>query len=246
MLTDAPWLTRNDPLQYMREGAQLGLEARGQDLSRMEAGQRLRLSFDSLANQQENQRRAAALDSQQLAATNALKAAQQDSMSLYRQQAIQDQQERLKQTADRTSQAADLLKASHDDTSKFVEDAESMGAAKALAKHPNADKTVVNHVMALESAKPPAQKGKIEFSLDGKPGINATRISTSLDDPLINSSLGTNAPAGTGTNYVSRLKEPAPAGPKVLDKTTASTFLKQAGGDKEKARQLARDAGFTF
>lgn len=234
MLTDAPWLTRNDPLQYMREGAQLGLEARGQDLSRMEAGQRLRLSFDSLANQQENQRRAAALDSQQLAATNALKAAQQDSMSLYRQQAIQDQQERLKQTADRTSQAADLLKASHDDTSKFVEDAESMGAAKALAKHPNADKTVVNHVMALEAEKqkqpkPTVEKGKIEFALPGKEGLNATRITTALDDPLINSAMGTNAPVGTGTNYVSRLNpaaaQPAPGAAKLRYDPDTGNFV---------------------
>jgi hypothetical protein len=44
----------------------------------------------------------------------------------------------------------------------------------------------------------------------------------------------------------------APANPtqgaagKPLDKDTANTFLQQAGGDKNKARELARQAGYTF
>ena len=92
IFTDAPWMTRNDPLQFMERGAQLGLEKRGQDISQIDAGQRLRLSYDSLANQQENQRRAAALDAQQIAATTALKASQQDAMTNYRNQQIQEQQ----------------------------------------------------------------------------------------------------------------------------------------------------------
>jgi hypothetical protein len=36
------------------------------------------------------------------------------------------------------------------------------------------------------------------------------------------------------------------ATPKVLDTATASQFLKQAGGDKAKAREMARQAGYTF
>lgn len=39
---------------------------------------------------------------------------------------------------------------------------------------------------------------------------------------------------------------PKPAAPKKLDADTARTFLKQAGGDKAKARQLAKDAGYEF
>jgi hypothetical protein len=38
---------------------------------------------------------------------------------------------------------------------------------------------------------------------------------------------------------------PKPTG-KVLDATTAAILLKKAGGDKEKARKLAKDAGYKF
>lgn len=34
--------------------------------------------------------------------------------------------------------------------------------------------------------------------------------------------------------------------PKSLDATTAKQFLQQAGGDKDKARQMAKDVGYTF
>ena len=43
---------------------------------------------------------------------------------------------------------------------------------------------------------------------------------------------------GTGTN--------APSGSKQLDAQTASKILQQAGGDKEKARALAKQQGYTF
>jgi len=52
------------------------------------------------------------------------------------------------------------------------------------------------------------------------------------------------APTVIGTNAPTVL---APViAPKPLSKEQAASFLKQAGGDKAKARQLARDAGFTF
>jgi len=38
----------------------------------------------------------------------------------------------------------------------------------------------------------------------------------------------------------------AAATPKKLDQGTAKQFLMQAGGDKNKARQLAREAGYVF
>ena len=215
IFTQSPWVDRNDPIQFMEAGARTGLAARGQDLSQMEAGQRLRLSYDSLAAQMENDRRNQALRLGQIGATTALKNAQQDAMTQYRNQQIQDQQERLKQTAAKTAAAADALTAAHDDTAAFVTEAEKVGAAAALAKHPNADKLVVNHVMALEAnkakqPKTPVEKGAIDFPA---PGQDAAANSASLirftgvplDNPVINTVLGTNAPPGTGTNYVSRL-----------------------------------------
>ena len=41
-------------------------------------------------------------------------------------------------------------------------------------------------------------------------------------------------------------KGAAPKTAKKLDADTARTFLQQAGGDKAKARQLAKDAGYEF
>ena len=142
IFTDSPWTYRNDPLQFMEAGARTGLEARGQDLSQMEAGQRLRLSYDTLVARQANQRR-----------QDSLKQAQNDAMNNYRAQQIQTQQDRLKQTAEKTQAAAEALNAAHADTAGFVDEAEKLGAAKALLKYPNADKTVVDHVMALEQVK---------------------------------------------------------------------------------------------
>ena len=56
-------------------------------------------------------------------------------------------------------------------------------------------------------------------------------------DPSIANSLGTANTANTGNTG---------AGPKQLDANTAAQFLKQAGGDPNKARQLAKSAGFIF
>lgn len=227
MLTSAPWLTANNPLQYLREGAQIGLESRSQDalakeraLQSQEAGNRLRLSYDTLANQQENQRRQAQQEAAQTAATYALKQSQLDAMSQYRSQQIEEQKARLKQASDRATSAADALKAAHNDTAGFVSDSKDLGAAAAYSKHPNADKIVVNHIMSLEQANQnktaPTKKGAIDFPSPGQDDAgNAASLirftGVPLDDPVINQVLGTNAPPGTGTNYVSRLgAAPAP------------------------------------
>lgn len=55
---------------------------------------------------------------------------------------------------------------------------------------------------------------------------------------------------GGGTNQMGTLPQGTNAPPqgqgKPLDAQTAAGFLKQAGGDKNKARELAKQAGFTF
>jgi hypothetical protein len=157
MLTDAPWLTENNPISAMERGVGAGLQARAQDLGAMNAGQALKLSYDQLSASQEIERRKALLSAGQINADQALTAYKQDALSQYRQEQIADAQQRIKDQEDAHTAAADLLKSTHDDTAAFVEDAKKMGAADALAKHPNADKTVVNHVMSLEAekAKPP-------------------------------------------------------------------------------------------
>lgn len=187
MLTDAFWLKSPDVIRDMTAGIDAGLAERRQQLSEqeaaqgpMEAGQRLRLAYDTLAAQQQNQRREAAQQALQTAATLSLRQLQSDALSNYRAQQIQDQQERLKQAAAKTALAADALKASHDDTAAFVEDAKTMSAADAYSKHPNADRVVVNHVMSLEAEKakqPKTPTDKVETTelvpvTAAKPGVH--------------------------------------------------------------------------
>jgi hypothetical protein len=98
MLTSAPWINAPNIPEIFRAGAGLGLEARGQDVVAQEAGQRLRLSYDTLAAEQEARRQEAAQRAQQINATLALKAGQQDAMSLFRQQQADLNQQKVLDT----------------------------------------------------------------------------------------------------------------------------------------------------
>ena len=170
MLTSSPWVTANNPLAYAREGAQLGLQARGQDLTKHDAvANRLRFAYDALAQRQWQARQNSADRAVALAATLANKGYNEDALENYRQQQIQARQDQLAEAKEKTSSAADALKSAHEDTAKFVADADTMGAAKALSLHPNADKTVVNHVMALEqsASKTPPEKVTTEEIVPG-------------------------------------------------------------------------------
>ena len=53
----APWLTANNPLEYMKAGAGLGLEQRGQSINMADAANRLRFSYDQLSANQDMERR---------------------------------------------------------------------------------------------------------------------------------------------------------------------------------------------
>jgi hypothetical protein len=234
--------TRNNPLDFARAGAQLGLEARGQDLSEQEAGNRLRLSYDTLSQDRD-------LTQRQTAAINSLKASQMDAMTNYRNQQIEEQRERLKQAADKTSAAADALNQVHKDTAGFVSDAEKLGAATALVKYPNADKTVVNHVMALEQAKAkPVKTDKLPTVSFAAPGIGDVDHPASLfrfnnvpaNSELINTSLGTTAPPGTGTNYAASLTAPPAQGGDILSKAKDAIAK---GADKAKVNARLVQAG---
>ena len=213
MLTSSPWVTANNPLAYAREGAQLGLQARGQDLTKHDAvANRLRFAYDALAQRQWQARQNSADRAVALAATVANKGYNEDALENYRQQQIQARQDQLAEAKEKTSSAADALKSAHEDTAKFVADAGTMGAAKALSLHPNADKTVVNHVMALEAtkAKQPkteTDKAYVDFAPEGSP---FKLMHVGLSDPVLNKVGGANA-AALGTNYVGRLNAPIAA-----------------------------------
>ena len=239
MLTDAPWLTENNPISAMERGVGAGLQARAQDLGAMNAGQALKLSYDQLSASQEIERRKALLSAGQINADQALTAYKQDALSQYRQEQIADAQQRIKDQEAAHTAAADLLKSTHDDTAAFVEDAKKMGAADALEKHPKADKTVVNHVMSLEAEKPMILKPNEVGYIGGKPVATNTFVNPDarVEVPPGGVLFKDNTPIYTNTNFKT---------PKKLDEATAADFLKQAKGDKDKARKLARDAGYTF
>lgn len=76
------------------------------------------------------------------------------------------------------------------------------------------------------------------------------KISLPANNPLLNKLLGTNA-TSLGTNWVkppqaSAAPSPVETEPKKLDATGARAILDKAGGDKKKARELAREAGYVF
>ena len=97
MLTESPWVSENNPLKYMESGARTGLEQRGQNLGFMEAGQRLKLAYDSLQANQDAQRRADAIAASANAAAM-LRQREQDSINnLLRMGHLQTEQERLGQ-----------------------------------------------------------------------------------------------------------------------------------------------------
>jgi len=87
--------------------------------------------------------------------------------------------------------------------------------------------------------------------LDVKRANDVTRVRRG-EDPIDMKNMsewlsirGTSEDVGGG-RYVPKAQRGAKQSTKSLDKDTARSFLKQAGGDKEKARKLAREQGYTF
>lgn len=186
----APWLTQNNPLEYMRAGAGLGVQARGQDISQQEAGQRLRFSYDQLAASQETERRRLAQQAAATSAAQALRAQQQNALMQYRQQEISNQQQRMKDQADRavaalaekTAYGSSLMdyreraladkQAELDRTTAFKE-----SAAAALKTHQDKEDKLRQQLrdkqMANEKAKEDAAKAK---AANDDEDVETTRI----------------------------------------------------------------------
>lgn len=95
-----PWIYPQSPLQAIEAGANVGLQLRGQDIAQSEAGDRLKLAYAQLS-QEENARNQAAKARMEMAnATMALKSQQLTLLDKYRQQRVAEQQAALEQQKD--------------------------------------------------------------------------------------------------------------------------------------------------
>ena len=239
-----PWLRGVDTLGAIEGGARLGASLRGQDqqamsdarrlafqqkeaedrtaleqnqqaMSANNAGNQLKLGYDSLAQRQAEEQAQLAARMQQAEAANKLRQSQQDYLSEYRNAQTANQNQRI-QDNEAKATAAQILKDSISKATTGFAQAVQQGAdpADAYSKFPSADPSFV-HPLLSESfkeklaAKKPAltDKAVMDFPARGQSELTPTeRIrfrGISLDNPVINKVLGTNAPAGTGTNYVS-------------------------------------------
>lgn len=115
-------------------------------------------------------------------------------------------------------------------------------AGPQLAPRPLAGEHMGNVYSALVRARAEgtmAQPGERGFD---KPMWDASEVALGLVQPR--GTTPTNVPMGNPKQTTASGN--APAAGKNLDPNTAKQFLMKAGGDKDKARQMARDAGFSF
>ncbi len=254
----APWLKSTDTLGAINSGSSAGLairaaiereraqraeEAMAQDRAaqaEQSAAEKLKLDYDQLGLQSrfhDQDRQARVADSQldnetrlKLGqAANALRLSDADALSKWR--AIQlDEKDKdrvlRKELAEKRS-AADMLKPQHVGKSVISIDR---------------DGKVTKLYSENESEKAPTISGLALTDDPNGPKLSGVRANNPLlNDPRMAASLGTNSASLLGTNWQSKA-----TAPKALDKATAKQFLDQSKGDKEKARQLAKEAGYSF
>ena len=130
----APWLQGTDAVGAMRSGAQLGLEARGQDLNELEAGDRLKLAYTHLAQQE---RDATLLAQSKLAQNNAalqLRAQQSDLMAQFHQQALEQAKERSDALSDQSQARLEATQQHSGDMLDLAQQRLDLAKEGALAK----------------------------------------------------------------------------------------------------------------
>lgn len=222
-----PWVHGPDVNAAMEVGAQIAnsiarakeakdqqkLEAQAEADRNKEAGDRLRFDYDSLRSKRD-------IDTQDLDVqrqSNSIAALHQknqsDALSDYRQRQIADRQRALKDGEDKARSAADKLRAAQADTAGLVDYMEGGGRlGQGMKKFPYADKTVAAGYLRSDLHAPTGGNEptipKMDFPAPGQPsGATAADLirftGVPANSPLINQVLGTNAPPGTGTNYLS-------------------------------------------
>jgi hypothetical protein len=229
----APWITANNPLEYMKAGAGLGLQARAEGNSMADAANRLRFSYDQLSANQDMERRRMQQEAAATSAADALRQQQQNALMQYRQQEIANQQEKtqtaaqtaaealaakgdyegslmdyrdraLAENTDLRGQTLDAKQAQLDATTRLRESHEA-----AVKIHQDAEDQLKRDLEQAKEESAAARRdseGKDKAYVDildpsSTTGPKANWMHQPMNSPLINSTLGTNAPPGTGTNF---------------------------------------------
>lgn len=258
----APWLRGTDILGALQAGSHVGLSARAADQrdaemqmqaelaaqreqqNAQEAAARLRYSYDALEQARQNSVRDDDFRKEDRDAARLLKRQEDDALAIYRTGMLKNQEDRNTYLKGKPTE----LKTYH--VGDHLVQVDSVGGVKTLFSNMQAEKIPTVSGVPLDPLDPSLGK-----------------ISALANNPILNRLMGTNANT-LGTNYVTPIpklapraqapppvaepaedltrEEPAESEAKVLDKQTAAAFLKQAGGDKQKARQLAKEAGYSF
>jgi hypothetical protein len=231
-----PWLTPPDFIGAMRSGASLGLQARGQDradeaqaFEEQSSADRLKLAYDQLAKQERVASMQAMQKLQLGEAANALRAAHEQALG-----------EHYKEMQAKAQKMIEVQTAS-----------EQLRAAQAN-RHFNTDGTVTEYDPAQGTAEiigtpkeKPTPPGTLEYDKEGNI-IGARGAPGSASAKLIKENAATKKAVEDLPK--AGFHRPAFLGgkPPKLTVEQARQFKAAAKGDKEKARQLARDAGFDF
>lgn len=241
-----PWLTPPNFLGAMEAGASTGLRARQQDIEEYQAADRLKLAYDQLAKQERVASMQALAKQKQGEAALALRAA-------IAQQGMDLRERSLQQQGDLRSRALDLqqqqqgslldLKKSEDQTRQDEFKARMEQGNRRI--NPDGTVTVYDPVTKLPTVvgtpKPkeekPESKGTLHLDAQG----NVTGASGPPGSEAVKGVLE----QAQHRKMISSLPKPHFLGGKKLSKDQAKMFLDAAGGDKEKATQLATEAGWT-
>lgn len=221
MATIAPWLVPPNFLGYIEAGSQAGLAKRraadeesqfaqkmaqeGQQESdrQDDAAQRLKLSYDSLAQQHDLSQQEIAARAMQGQAAMALHQQGQDSLNQWRQQQGQNQQQRLADNETKIAAASALKEKADKDINAFWSDLPDKGLSKSLQDHPfaasepgirsAAAQKLINPKAAVQDKIPLANLKSGENTVTGVP----------FNSPLVNQLGGDDLSKVGGTNYVS-------------------------------------------
>jgi len=239
----APWLRPVDTLGAIQAGSHAGLQLRSQDqqaeaqaiaqqlaqqralASEQEAADRLRYHYDALAATQEQRRRAEALKREEDAASRTLRKSDADSLQAYRMKRLEN-------------------------------DALGLAERKSMRPEvrilPTGEMVQINPDASFKTVRPPTVPSEKPLSaaerLRARIQANAMKVPRASEDP---GSPEYQQRVDAADAILKELEgdqvgEKVAKVSKTLDKNLAKQFLLQAKGDKEKARQLAKDAGYSF
>lgn len=223
----------------MVQGARTGLEARGQDISQMDAGNRLRYSYDALAanqamerqkmqNDAQNRAAQALYNSQQDAIVNAQNQQKIDYTKAYDEGRITDAETKMQASQsllNDQSSGNDIL---------LSEIKKGSSVADAVDKVEKAGLKLSPHILGLalsaeqakaKQAAQPDIKAHVDIDSDKQPRL----VDFAPDNPLLSNTnlVNPSAAALLGTNYSAALsgqtQKMKPV--RVKDKTTGKTFI---------------------